>query len=116
MGILVFAVAILPSLKFTGQSVTSAEAPGPSFEKVSPKVSDTAKILYVTYSLFTVLEIILLMLSGLSLYDSVIHSFSTLGTGGFSCYNDSIGHFGSPLVSTIIIFFMFLAVVTSSNI
>lgn len=109
MGILVFAVAILPSLKFTGQSVASAEAPGPSFEKVSPKVSDTAKILYVTYSLFTVLEIILLMLSGLSLYDSVIHSFSTLGTGGFSCYNDSIGHFGSPLVSTIIIFFMFLA-------
>lgn len=109
MGILVFAVAILPSLKFTGQSVATAEAPGPSFDKLSPKISDTAKILYVTYSLFTILEIILLMLAGLSLYDSVLHSFSTLGTGGFSCYNDSIGHFGSPLVSTIIIFFMFLA-------
>lgn len=108
MGILIFAIALMPSLGISGQNLAVSEAPGPSLDKITPKMSDTAKILYVTYILFTILETILLMLGGLSLYDALIHTFGTVGTGGFSSYNDSIAHFDSAYVSVVITVFMVL--------
>lgn len=108
MGILIFAIALMPSLGISGQNLAVSEAPGPSLDKVTPKMTDTARILYVTYFLFTVLETILLMFGGMSLYDALIHTFGTVGTGGFSNYNDSIAHFDSGYITIIITIFMVL--------
>lgn len=109
MGILVFAVAVMPALGISGQALASIEAPGPSLTKVTPKMSDMARNLYFLYLSFTVLETVLLMSGGLDLFDSLCHSFSTMGTGGFGTYNDSVAHFNSPYVEVVIGIFMFLA-------
>ena len=109
MGILVFIMALLPALGINGQLVANAETPGPTKDKVASKFSEMAKDLYIIYIAFTVLETFLLCLDGLSLYDALIHTFGTVGTGGFSNYNDSAGHFGSAYVEWIIILFMYLA-------
>ncbi len=109
MGILVFAVAVLPSLGVGANIIASAEAPGPTMDKITPKISDTAKNLYLIYGIMTVVEIVLLMMAGLDLFDSLTHAFATMGTGGFSTYNDSIAHFGSATVELIIVVFMVLA-------
>ena len=108
MGILIFAIAMMPSLGISGQNIAVSEAPGPSLDKVTPKMSDTAKTLYTIYLLFTILETILLMLGGMSLYDALIHTFGTVGTGGFSSYSDSIGHFDSTYIRMVITAFMVL--------
>lgn len=108
MGILIFAIALMPSLGISGQNIAVSEAPGPSLDKITPKMSDTAKMLYSIYLLFTVLETALLMAGGLSLYDALIHTFGTVGTGGFSNYNASIAHFDSTYVRVIITLFMVL--------
>ena len=109
MGILVFAVALLPALGISGQTIASFEAPGPILSKLTPKMSDTARMLYILYFSFTILETILLMLGGMSLFDAVCHSFSTLGTGGFGNYNNSIAHFDSPYIDGVISLFMFMS-------
>ncbi len=109
MGILVFAVAVLPSLGVGANIIASAEAPGPTMDKITPKISDTAKNLYIIYGVMTVIEIVLLMFAGLDWFDASTHSFATMGTGGFSTYNDSIAHFGSYTVEIIIIVFMIMA-------
>ncbi|MCI8610082.1 MAG: TrkH family potassium uptake protein [Firmicutes bacterium] len=109
MGILVFIMALLPTLGISGQVVANAETPGPTKDKITAKFSDTAKDLYLIYIIMTVTETLLLKLGGLSWYDAVLHTFGTVGTGGFSCYNDSIGHFNSPYVEWVIILFMILA-------
>ena len=108
MGIIVFMAALLPSMGIGVQMIAGAETPGPTLTKIKAKFSDTAKDLYKLYIAFTLVEIGLLMLGGLSLYDSAIHSFGTVGTGGFSSYGDSIGHFQSPYVRWVIIVFMVL--------
>lgn len=108
MGILIFAIALMPSLGISGQNIAVSEAPGPSLDKVTPKMSDTAKTLYTIYLLFTVLETILLMLGGMSLYDSLITTFGSVGTGGLSNYSDSIGHFDSTYLRMVVTAFMFL--------
>lgn len=108
MGIIVFAAALLPSMGIGGQLVASAEAPGPTLTKTRAKFSDTAKDLYKLYLLFTGVEIVLLMIGGMSLYDAAIHTFGTVGTGGFSNYSDSVGHFTSPYIQWVIIVFMVL--------
>jgi len=109
MGILVFAIALLPALGIGGQRIIRAETPGPTLDKLSPKISDTARILYSMYFGMTLLEVILLCLGGVSLYDSLIHTFGTVGTGGLSSYNDSIAHFNSIYVDIVITIFMILA-------
>lgn len=106
MGIIVFMAALLPSMGIGVQMIAGAETPGPTLTKVRAKFSDTAKDLYILYIVFTVIEVILLMLGGVSLYDSLIHSFGTVGTGGFSNYGDSVAHFNSAYVEWIIIIFM----------
>ncbi len=108
MGIIVLAVAILPALGIGGQVIVSAETTGPSLSKILPKIKDTAKLLYILYFSFTVLETLLLWAGGLSIFDALTHSFATVGTGGFSTYNAGISHFDSTYVEMVITFFMFI--------
>ena len=109
MGILVFVSALLPALGISGQLVANAETPGPTKGKLTAKFSDTAKDLYLIYIGMTLIETILLRICGLSWYDSLLHTFGTVGTGGFSNYNASVSYFENPAAEWIIILFMFLA-------
>lgn len=108
MGILIFAIALMPSLGISGQNIAVSEAPGPSLDKVTAKMSDTAKTLYTIYLFFTVIQTALLVLGGMSLYDALLHTFGSVGTGGFSNYADSMGHFDSTYLRMVITVFMFL--------
>lgn len=109
MGILVLAIALLPQLGINGQAIVNAETPGPTLSKVTPKMSDTARTLYLTYFAFTIAETILLMMGGLNFFDSITHTFATVGTGGFSGYNDSVAHFQSAYVDGVFTLFMILS-------
>lgn len=110
MGIIVLAIAILPLLGIGGMQLFSAEAPGPSSDKLHPRITDTAKRLWLIYFGYTVAETILLKIAGMSFFDAINHALSTLSTGGFSTKNASIAHWNDqPLIQYIIIFFMFLA-------
>lgn len=108
IGILLVAIAAMPSLGISGQNIVVSETPGPMLDKVSPKMTDTAKTLLVVYTIMTVLETILLCAGGMSLYDSLIQTFGTVGTGGFSNYNTSVGYFDSAYISIVITIFMML--------
>lgn len=105
MGVFVFILAILPMIGGSTIHLMKAEAPGPSVDKFVPRVKDTAKILYLLYMGITVLQIICLMLAGMPLFDTVTHTFGTVGTGGFGIKNTSIGAYTS-LQQNIITFFM----------
>ncbi len=109
MGIVVLTVAILPLLGIGGLQLIKAEAPGPSVDKISSRITTTAKYLWLIYLSLTILLIILLILGGMSFFDSITHTFSTLSTGGFSPKQDSIAHYSSPYIQYIISAFMFLA-------
>jgi len=109
MGIVVLFVALLPELGPGARFLYKLEVPGPSAEALRPRIRDTALILWKIYLALTVAETLLLKLAGLSLYDAMTHTFSTLSTGGFSPRNESVAAFGSPLVEIIIIVFMFMA-------
>lgn len=109
LGILFMAIALLPALGFDGQAVAAAELTGPTFSKVMPKITNTARTMYVIYITFTLTETVLLMFGGLNWFDALTHSFSTIGTGGFSNYNDSVAHFDSAYVDYVITIFMILA-------
>jgi trk system potassium uptake protein TrkH len=109
MGILVFAVALLPALGIGGQQIANAETPGPVLDKITPKMSDMAKILYFIYIFITLLEVLFLCLAGMNLFDSLIQTFGTMGTGGFSNYNASVAHFDSFAIDLIISIFMVIA-------
>ena len=110
MGIIVLAIAILPLLGIGGMQLFAAEAPGPSGDKLHPRITDTAKRLWLIYVVYTIAETILLKLAGMSLFDAINHSLSTLSTGGFSTKNASVAYWNdNPLIQYIIIIFMFLA-------
>ena len=109
MGIIVLTVAILPLLGVGGYQIMKAEAPGPSVDRLTPKITETAKILWLIYLGLTVLETALLMIGGLSLYDALTHTFGTLATGGFSPKAASVGHYTSPFVQIVITVFMLAA-------
>jgi trk system potassium uptake protein TrkH len=109
MGIIVLSLAILPFLGVGGMQLFKAEAPGPVVDKLSPRITETAKILWLVYLGFTVAETILLILGGMSLFDALCHTFGTMATGGFSNYNASAGHFGSAYIDFVIILFMLIA-------
>ncbi len=108
MGVLVLTTALLPSMGLRSHFLIQAESPGPVFSKLMPKQSQTSKILYTIYCVMTVVEIILLKLAGMPLYDSFIHAFSSAGTGGFSNRNLSVGAYGSPVIEMIIAVFILL--------
>ncbi len=109
MGIIVLGIAILPKLAVGGRQLLAAESPGPSSEILRPRITETAKIMWGIYLLFSFSEVILLKLAGLPLFDSFIHMFSTMSTGGFSSHTSNIGFFDRARVETIITCFMFLA-------
>ena len=109
MGIMVLFVALLSQLGAGGMQVFRAEAPGPITEKIRPRISETAKILWLTYVILTVLETLLLRIAGIDWFDSLTHTFGTMATGGFSTRNMSVGAFENPAVDWIIITFMYAA-------
>ncbi|MCF6290386.1 MAG: TrkH family potassium uptake protein [Desulfobacterales bacterium] len=109
MGIIVLTLAILPLLGIGGMQLFQAEMPGPTKDRLAPRIQDTARILWSVYFLFTIIEVLLLLLGGLDFFDAVCHSFATLATGGFSTHSGSVGHFQSLYVEVVIIVFMFLA-------
>ncbi|MEM9894804.1 MAG: TrkH family potassium uptake protein [Bacteroidota bacterium] len=109
MGIIVLTVAILPLLGIGGMQLFVAEAPGISPDKLQPRIKETAKRLWIIYIGLTGLEMILLWAGGMTFYDAINHSLTTMATGGFSTKNASIAHYSSPYIQYVIIIFMFLA-------
>ena len=109
MGIVVLTIAILPLLGIGAYQMMKAEAPGPSLDKITPKITETARILWVIYMGLTVAETALLMAGGMSLFDALTHTFGTLATGGFSPKNRSVGHFDSGFIHIVVTIFMMLA-------
>ncbi len=109
MGIIVLSLAILPVFGIGGMQLFMAEVPGPAPDKISPRITQTAKTLWGIYMLFTLVESLLLWIGGMSLYDAICHSFTTMATGGFSTKQASIAHWPSPFIQYVITLFMFLA-------
>jgi len=110
MGIIVMAIAILPLLGIGGMQLFAAEAPGPSADKLHPRITDTAKRLWLIYFGYTAAETLLLKVAGMSFFDAINHALCTLSTGGFSTKNASVAYWnGQPIIQYIIILFMFLA-------
>lgn len=109
MGILVVAVAVLPMMGAGGFHVFKAESPGPVSDKIVPRIKDTAKILYSTYIVITLAEFILLLFGGMTPFEALLHTFGTLGTGGFSTRNGSIGAFNSSYIIIVISIFMIMS-------
>jgi trk system potassium uptake protein TrkH len=109
MGIIVLGVAILPFLGVGGMQLFRAEVPGPTPERLRPRIAQTAKVLWYVYAGLTAAQIVLYLLGGLGPFDAVTHAFTTLSTGGFSPKNASIAAFESPYVQYVTILFMYLA-------
>ena len=114
MGILVLATAIMSSDKNRAHYLTKAEMPGPTADKLVPKLTDSSKILYVMYIIITGFEVLALLICGLGIYDSVNVAFSTAGTGGFSVMNASIAAYNSPSVEFVVSIFMLVFAVNFS--
>lgn len=108
MGIIVLSVAILPMFGLGGMQLYSAEVTGVSYEKLSPRIADTAKHMWLTYILLTVAEGVLLWLCGMGGFDAVCHAMATISTGGFATHNDSVISY-SPAIQWIIMGFMLLS-------
>ena len=110
MGIIVLAVAILPLLGIGGVQLFSAEATAVGGDKLHPRISHTAKRLWYIYVGFTALEALMLALAGMSVFDAINHSMSTMASGGFSTKNESLAYWNnSPTIQYIVTLFMFLA-------
>jgi len=114
MGILVFVMALLPAIGAGTLQIFKAETTGPTTDKLTPKIAHTAKMLYLVYIIITVVQVLILRIFGMSLYDALIHTFGTVGTGGFSNYNASVGYFKNPAFEWIITIFMFICGVNFS--
>ena len=108
MGVLVLSLALLPKMGARSIHLMRAESPGPAVDKLVPRVGNNAKILYYLYISLTAAMLVCLLLTGMNLYDALIHTFGAAGTGGFSNYNASVGAFDSPAAEIIIGVFMAL--------
>jgi trk system potassium uptake protein len=116
MGIIVLAVAILPLLGVGGMQLYKAETPGPvKNEKLTPRITQTAKALWFVYVLITIACVLALKVAGMSWFDAVFHAFSTLSLGGFSNYDASIGHYDSVAVEIVLILFMLVSALNFSR-
>jgi len=109
MGIIVLTIALFPLLGIGAYQLMKAEAPGPSLDKIAPRVAQMAKILWFIYLSLTIAETSLLMAAGMNLFDALTHTFGTLATGGFSPRALSVGHYDSAAVDSIVTVFMLLA-------
>ncbi|NNJ25108.1 TrkH family potassium uptake protein [Alienimonas chondri] len=110
MGIIVLFVAILGQLGAGGKALMRREVPGPISEAVRPRVQEHALTMWLIYVTLSAVATLVYSLEGMSLYDALCHSFGTLATGGFSTYNDSVGHFGSLIQWTVILFMLLAGV------
>lgn len=108
MGIIVLSVAILPMFGLGGMQLYSAEVTGVSYDKLSPRIADTARHMWLTYILLTIGEGVLLWLFGMGRFDAICHSMATISTGGFSTHNNSVISY-SPAIQWVIIVFMLLS-------
>lgn len=108
MGIVVLSIAILPLIGVGGLQLFRAEVPGPTADKIRPRIAETARILWLVYVAFTVAETLLLRWGGMDWFDAFCHTFGTLATGGFSTKHASIGHF-NPFIQYVVAVFMMLA-------
>ena len=109
MGIIVLTIAILPLLGVGGMELFASEAPGPTKDKIHPRIKETAKRLWLIYVSLTLVQTLLLWWADMNFFDAFNHALTTMSTGGFSTKQASIGHFTSPLIHYIVIIFMFLA-------
>lgn len=109
MGIIVLTIAILPLLGVGGMQLFVAEAPGVTPDKLHPRITETAKRLWIIYFVLTLVEMTLLRLGGMTFFDAINHAFATMATGGFSTKNASIAAYDNPFIHYVITFFMFLA-------
>lgn len=109
MGIIVLSIAVLPELTIVGRHLFRAEVPGVATEKIVPRIRNTAIILWSVYAFFSIGEVLLLKIAGMSIYDAICHTFTTMATGGFSTKLQSIGYYNSPTIEFIICTFMFIA-------
>jgi len=110
MGIIVLAVAVLPMLGIGGMQLYRAETPGPVKEsKMTPRIADTAKHLWYIYVSLTIACATAFWLAGMSGFDAICHSFSTIAIGGFSTHDASIGYFNSPTINLVCVFFLVIA-------
>jgi trk system potassium uptake protein TrkH len=109
MGIITLAIAILPAMGVYGYQMFRGEVPGPTKDKLQPRLRQTATILWGVYVLFTAVETVLLWAGGMSLFDAVCHAFATMATGGFSNSGASIAGYNSPFIEWVVILFMYLA-------
>jgi trk system potassium uptake protein TrkH len=109
MGIIVLSVAILPFLGVGGMQLYKAEVPTPVPDKLKPRIRDTAMILWKVYALISLVQVVLLLFGGMSFYDALCHTFTTMPTGGFSTKNASVAHFGSVYIDMVFVVFMLLA-------
>ena len=109
MGIIVLSIAILPMLGIGGMQLFKAEVPGPTKDRLTPRIANTAKILWGIYALLTLIEMFLLIVGGMTFFDAICHSLTTMATGGFSTHTESIAYFDSAYIDGVITLFMFLA-------
>jgi len=109
MGIIVLSLAILPILGVGGMQLYKAEVPSPVPDKLQPRIRETARILWKVYVLFTVAQVVLLVLGGMGIFDALNHALTTMPTGGFSTKNASMAHFDSVYLDFVVAFFMLLA-------
>ncbi|MCU0582825.1 MAG: TrkH family potassium uptake protein [Syntrophales bacterium] len=109
MGIIILSIAILPILGVGGMQLFKAEIPSPVKDKITPRITETAKNLWLVYVAITAVEIVLLWLGGMSVFDAVCHAFATMATGGFSTFDASVAQFNSLYIEIVIIVFMFVA-------
>ena len=109
MGIIVLALVVLPALGIGGMQLYKREVPGPYSEKLTPKLRDTARALWVVYVVITLVEAVILYLLGMTPFEAINHALTTVSTGGFSTRGDSVGGFNSAPIEWVIIFFMFLS-------
>ena len=109
IGVIFISLSALPGLKSLNIQLANSEFSGQTSDKIHPRIKEAAKRLIIIYIILTIIEVILLALAGLSLFDAVCHSFSTLSTGGFSTNSEGIARYSSPYVKVIITIFMFIA-------
>jgi trk system potassium uptake protein TrkH len=109
MGIIVLSLAILPFLGVGGMQLFKAEVPGPVADRLTPRITETAKILWVVYVAITGVEALLLVWGGMGVFDALCHSFGTMATGGYSTKNLSIGYYASGFIQWVIVVFMLIA-------
>ena len=109
MGIITLALAIFPAMGVAGYQMFRGEVPGPSADRLRPRLAETAKILWGVYALLSAAEAILLMLGGMDWFEALCHTFGTMATGGFSTRNASVGGFNSAYIDWVITIFMLLA-------